>query len=346
VVIVIGAFGGFFAGQMAAPVVEKTVTETPMPHTIETTVHETEEIAVTVTITATETKTVLGHETAETITDTGTTIEEYAESFNELNLLEDEIDILIEAGNLISIDHYQRLKERLIALEGTIANEDIERVKKKLSTIKELVPEFATTATTQETTTTSILPEDYVPAAPDPEFDNFTWTLPTGASPLRLSLPADIDDFLFDENGGIGGYGLHAGGHIEGLDHVWIELKPGTPVRSWADGVVTDVRLSGDIEEGEYHITIDYGYNLVGTHMEIMTPYVEVGDYVSRGQEVGMGMSFNPQQSSAEFSLVDRGMTDGLPAWDGGVSVSPFDYLRDSDKRALVEAYKKNVIAP
>jgi len=75
--------------------------------------------------------------------------------------------------------------------------------------------------------------DNYVPAAPDPEFDYFTWTLPAGASSIRLSLPADIDDFLFDEHGGIGGFGLHAGGHIEGLDHAWIELKPGTPVKSW-----------------------------------------------------------------------------------------------------------------
>lgn len=53
-----------------------------------------------------------------------------------------------------------------------------------------------------------------------------------GASSLRLSLPAGIDDFLFGEHGGIGGYGLHAGGHIEGLDHVWIELRPVTPVKT------------------------------------------------------------------------------------------------------------------
>ncbi|MBL7160724.1 MAG: hypothetical protein ISS93_02640, partial [Candidatus Aenigmarchaeota archaeon] len=189
-------------------------------------------------------------------------------------------------------------------------------------------------------------PVEYVPAGPDPEFENFTWTLPTGASTLRLSLPADIDDFLFDDHGGIGGYGLHSGGHIEGLDHTWIELKSGIPVRSWADGYVEDIQSSGDVEGEEYHIRISYGQNLVGNHMEIKTPYVEKYQNVTRGQEIGMGMSFNPLQSSAEMSLVDKGRTDGIVAWGGGVSVSPFDYLMDSDKRKLVDAYKKNVIEP
>jgi murein DD-endopeptidase MepM/ murein hydrolase activator NlpD len=203
------------------------------------------------------------------------------------------------------------------------------------------VPTTSTTTTSiSATTSTTVLAE------PDPETDNFTWTLPTGASPLRLSLPADIDDFLFDEHGGIGGYGLHAGAHIEGLDHVWIELKPGTPVKSWADGMVKAVNFYNNPEGGEYHISIDYGQNLTGTHMEIITPYVEEGDHVNRGQEIGMGMSMDQQQSSAEMDLVDKGRTDGVEAWGGGVHVSPFDYLRDSEKLKLIDAYKKQVIEP
>ena len=72
--------------------------------------------------------------------------------------------------------------------------------------------------------------DEYIAARPDPEFDNFTWALPTGASSLKLSLPADIDDFIVNGGMNIGGYGLHAGGHVEGLGHVWISLKKGTPV--------------------------------------------------------------------------------------------------------------------
>ncbi|MBN1521249.1 MAG: S8 family serine peptidase [Candidatus Aureabacteria bacterium] len=179
-------------------------------------------------------------------------------------------------------------------------------------------------------------------ASPDPEFEYFTYSLPKEASPVRLSLPANIDDFLFNNHGGIGGFGLHAGGHIEGLDHVWIELKPGVPVKSWADGVVKEVKWN----EEEYHIFIDYGSSLEGIHMEIMVPYVNEGDIVSQGDLIGLGMSFDPHQSSAEFSLIDRGRTDGPEAWEGGVYVSPFDYLNDTDKRTLVDTYKEKVIEP
>lgn len=185
-----------------------------------------------------------------------------------------------------------------------------------------------------------------MPARPDPEFDNFTWTLPTGASPVRLSLPAEIEDIFYSAKTGVGGFGLHAGGHIEGLDHVWIELKPGTPVRSWADGIVEDIRLSGMVDQGEYHITINYGQNLIGIHMEIGTPYVETGDRVKRGQEVGLGLAFDPEQSSAEHALLDLGRTDGVEYYGGGVFVSPYDYLEDSEKEKLVAAYKKYVIEP
>ena len=189
-------------------------------------------------------------------------------------------------------------------------------------------------------------PQEIFPARPDPLTDNFTFTLPSGASPLRLSLPADIEDIFYSEHTGIGGFGLHAGGHIEGLDHVWIELKPGTPVKSWADGVVEDIRLSGDIASGEYHVTINYGQNLVGIHMEIETTYVEVGDTVKRGQEIGIGQSYVPEVSSAELALIDLGRSDGVPAGGSGVYVSPYDYLEEPAKLALIEAYRKHVIEP
>ncbi len=179
-------------------------------------------------------------------------------------------------------------------------------------------------------------------AAPDPEYYDITWTLPTGASELRLSLPVDVNDIYL---GSIGGYGLHAGAHIEGLDHVWIHIIKDTPVRSWADGFVEDVRLSGMVELGEYAITINYGQNLVGIHMEI-EPLVEKYTNVTRGQIIGYGMTFGGDDSSAEFSLIDMGRSDGVIAWNGGVYVSPFDYLNDDDKRMLVDAYKENVLDP
>jgi len=183
-------------------------------------------------------------------------------------------------------------------------------------------------------------------AHPDPETDNITWTLPDGASPVRLSLPASVEDIFYSEETGITGFGVHAGGHVEGLDHVWIKLKPGTPVRSWADGVVTNIELSGDVEAGEYHITIDYGQNLIGVHMEMENWVVDVGDSVSRGQVIGYGMNFGQGALSAEFSLIDLGRTDGVRYGDKGVYVSPFDYLENSEKQELVSAYKERVLEP
>jgi len=59
--------------------------------------------------------------------------------------------------------------------------------------------------------------ENYLSIAePDPATDNITYTLPMGASPLRLSLPASIDNIFYSKKTGVGGFGLHAGGHFEG----------------------------------------------------------------------------------------------------------------------------------
>ncbi|MFC2001955.1 M23 family metallopeptidase [Chloroflexota bacterium] len=260
------------------------------------------------------------------------------------------MDVLIGECRVIGAGHLDEIQGRLEALEGDLDGATLSHLRGKLDVLRNLSPQ-AEPETSRYTRTrfgdpTTYPSDNYVPARPDPEYDYFTWTLPSGASPLRLSLPADIDDFLFGEHGGIGGFGLHAGGHVEGLDHPWIELKPSTPVRSWADGVVVDVRYNGPPGEGEYHVTIDYGYNLTGVHMEMMTPYVEKGDKVLRGQEVGTGMSFDPYQTSAELTLVDRGRTDGVRSYGGGVNVSPFDYLEPGDKAVLVDAYKRQVIEP
>lgn len=179
-------------------------------------------------------------------------------------------------------------------------------------------------------------------AKPDLAYDNLTYTLPTGASPIRLSLPAETSDIFYGPKNGLVGFGLHAGGHIEGLDHVWIELKAGVPVKSWADGRVLDVRKNGE----EYHITIDYGQSLTGVHMEIIKSYVKKGQKVKRGQKIGLGMSYDPEQSSAEFQLIDKGRTDGIDVGWGGMAVSPYDYLRPSEKKKLVAAYKKYVLDP
>ncbi len=178
-------------------------------------------------------------------------------------------------------------------------------------------------------------------AKPDPSTNELTYTLPDNASPIRLSLPAKINKIFYGPKTGLVGFGLHAGGHIEGLDHVWIELKHGTPLKSWADGQVLDIRQNGE----ELHIVIDYGKKLRGTHMEVLTSYVKKGQKVKRGQKIGLGMSFDPDQSSAEFALEDSGRTDGVFV-DTGYLVSPYDYLLPSEKTKLVKAYNKYILKP
>lgn len=183
-------------------------------------------------------------------------------------------------------------------------------------------------------------------AKPDPATSYLTYTLPDNASPVRLSLPARIEEIFAGPNNGLVGFGLHAGGHIEGLDHVWIELKAGTPVKSWANGTVTSVRWNGSRTAGEYHIMIDYGKRLTGIHMEIKKPYVKKGQRVNAGQKIGLGLSYNPDQSSAEFQLIDCYRSDGISSGSGCSYVSPYDYLRLSEKNKLVRAYKKYVLDP
>lgn len=187
---------------------------------------------------------------------------------------------------------------------------------------------------------------------PDPDTGGITWTLPDCASQTRLTFPYATDEVFYDTDTGITGYGVHAGQHIEGLDHVWIWLKYGTPVRSWADGTVVKVDLSGDVEQGEYQITIDYGHNLYGVHMEVKTPLVGVGDQVTAGQTVGVGFdSVNRQTgnvvTSSEFALIDLNRSDGVyDFFPSPSTVSPFDYLQQPDKTNLINAYRENILEP
>ena len=57
-------------------------------------------------------------------------------------------------------------------------------------------------------------------------------------------------------------------------------------------------------------------------------------------------MSFFSGIQSAEFALIDSGRSDGIYPGGRGVYVSPFDYLVESEKIALAEAYTENVIQP
>jgi hypothetical protein len=91
----------------------------------------------------------------------------------------------------------------------------------------------------------------------------------------------------------------------------------------------------------EYFVTIDYGQGLVGKHLDVDLPLVKVGDVVTEGTPVGA------MTGSAEFQLIDNNRTDGERT--GGLTgspVSPFDYLRDDVKAALVAKHVAEAVTP
>ncbi|WP_176371604.1 discoidin domain-containing protein [Desulfosediminicola flagellatus] len=186
-------------------------------------------------------------------------------------------------------------------------------------------------------------PNRYSPinASPDPVFDYYTWTLPKESSPVKLGLPANSDDFVFNADAGITGFGVHLRRQIKGMDYVWFDLKANTPIFSWADGIVNDITVD---DQGLYTITIDYGSNLTGWHASISDTNLSIGQAITQGMPIGFGMNREKGSESSAFGLIDAGRTDGPAAIGGGVLVSPFDYLSDKAKVTLINVYKRQVI--
>ncbi len=160
--------------------------------------------------------------------------------------------------------------------------------------------------------------------------------VPSWGSPVRLDLPVPIADIVLGTSGGLGFFGAHEGGHVEGLDHVWIPTIAGTVVNSWAAGTVQDIQLI----DGSYYIDIDYGQGLVGKHQVATRPLVSVGQHVNSGDPVAVALS-------AEFNLVDYNRTDGVRTSEtGGSNVSPFDYLKPDVQAALIARHVNEVVNP
>ncbi len=174
--------------------------------------------------------------------------------------------------------------------------------------------------------------------------DSFTQPIPPGASTSRLVLPAPIDKISLTK---IGPFGAHLGGHPEGLDHEWIEIKDDVPIGSWGDG---EVKRVYENRPGESRVVINFGDGLVGEYMEIKTPLVKVGDKVKAGQPIGYGIPAynNPGYQSGEFVLGDDNRRDGVKGWtvQNGIAVSPFDYLKDDVKQQLISEFTKQAIDP
>jgi hypothetical protein len=160
--------------------------------------------------------------------------------------------------------------------------------------------------------------------------------VPSWGSPVRLSLPVPIEDIVLGPAGGLGLFGAHEGGHVEGLDHIWVPTVPNTVVRSWADGTVKAITLI----DGSYYIDIDYGQGLIGKHQVATTPLVSVGQHVNAGDPVANALT-------AEFNLIDNNRTDGVRTGGStGANVSPFDYLKPDVQAALIARHVNEVVNP
>lgn len=171
--------------------------------------------------------------------------------------------------------------------------------------------------------------------------NKITQPVPEWGSSTRLNLPVQLNQIVLGSSGGIGGFGAHLGGHPEGLDHVWITVLSGIPIKSWGDGKVTRIENMGS----EYFITIEYNGGLIGKHMEVKTPLVSVGTTVKEGDPVAYGITYGGMQS-AEFMLQDKNRNDGVVDNNTASYVSPFDYLKPDIKSALEERYINEVITP
>ncbi len=172
----------------------------------------------------------------------------------------------------------------------------------------------------------------------------YTQPVPSWGSPVRIGLPVPLGSIVMGPGGGFGAYGAHEGGHVEGLNHIWIPTVPGTVIRSWAAGKVTKIEDQGSRGNGtadhEYFITVDYGQGLIGKQLDITVPLVKVGDTVKEGDPIGQG-------PSAEAMFEDDNRTDGeRTGGTNGAHVSPFDYLRDDVKAALVARHVNEVVGP
>src|ERR1051325_11148230 len=126
--------------------------------------------------------------------------------------------------------------------------------------------------------------------------DAWTQPVPAWGSSVRLNLPVPLASIVLSGGaGGIGGFGAHEGGHVEGLNHVWIPTTAGTVIRSWAAGTVTKIEDVGPrgTPDGrhEYFVTVDYGHGLIGKHLDADSPLVKVGDVIKEGDPVAPGAS-------------------------------------------------------
>ena len=166
---------------------------------------------------------------------------------------------------------------------------------------------------------------------------------------LEFIFPVNLSDIDF-EGGGIGAFGMHAGDHPEGLDHIWLYCKsPDSPVVATADGYVFVVHGGS----GEWSIIIKHSDRFFTEYGDLGSVVVSQGDYVTKGQTIGYPMEITVTTDEGQRStyfldywLIDMERDDGVLIEIGqkmGSRVSPYEYLEPSVKEAVENAYYENM---
>ena len=166
---------------------------------------------------------------------------------------------------------------------------------------------------------------------------------------IEFIFPVNLSDIDF-EGGGIGAYGMHAGDHPEGLDHIWLYCKsPDTPVVATADGYVLAVHGGGE----EWGVIIKHSERFYTEYGALRSVVVKQGDYVTKGQTVGYPIEITITTDEGErttyfldYWLVDMERDDGVIMQFGpkvGSRVSPYEYLEPSVREDVENAYHENM---
>ncbi len=169
--------------------------------------------------------------------------------------------------------------------------------------------------------------------------------VPEHASDVRLFLPVELDEIVFEKNGHFQGFGAHINDRIEGVEVAAFELKPGTIIRNMADGVVVSVTPGNDYMG--YQVQIDYGDGLEGRHHYLKECIVEQDQELKRGDALGEGHSYMGSNPSLEFLLADSNRADGqVSEFSRGRAVSMFDYLEAEDQAVFIALFEEKIIEP
>jgi len=175
--------------------------------------------------------------------------------------------------------------------------------------------------------------------------DQLVQPVPAHGSKIRLSLPVEIDEILLEKDIVFQAFGAHVNDKADGVETATISIKPGTKIRSLADGTIRSV-YQGDSYLG-CQIAISYGDGLYGHHHNIKECIVEVGQEVKMGDIIGEGNSWGDAPPSIEFLLEDANRKDGPEGeYMEGQAVSMYDYLNKEDQEAFIQLYIEKFIVP